>query len=97
MNGSGLLLIYNEELWEILDDWVAKLAEERFMEILPILRRTFSEFSPPERQKMLDLAKQTKQRVKKGKDWKSDINEERARKIMPTLELVLGLSRQLPK
>ena len=97
LNGSGLLLIYNEALWEILDDWVSKLPEERFMEILPILRRTFSEFSPPERQKMLDLAKQTKKRVKKGKDWKSTINEERAKKVMPTLELVLGLNRQLPK
>lgn len=57
LHGSGLLLIYNPQLWSILDNWISQLKEEAFMEILPLLRRTFANFPPPERQKMLELAK----------------------------------------
>ncbi len=56
LNGSGLLLIHNETLWQILDEWVEEIEMERLKELLPILRRTFSNFSPSERQKMLALA-----------------------------------------
>ena len=56
LNGSGLLLIHHEALWRILDEWVEEIEMERLMELLPILRRTFSNFSPSERQKMLGLA-----------------------------------------
>lgn len=55
--GSGLLLLHHAELWQTLDGWVRDLSEEHFTELLPLLRRTFSQFSDPERQKMLDLAK----------------------------------------
>ena len=55
--GSGLLLLHHRELWMILDDWMGSFSEEAFVDTLPLLRRTFSQFSPPERQKMLDLAK----------------------------------------
>jgi hypothetical protein len=57
LHGSGLLLVHFQELWKILDAWVGDLEEENFKELLPLLRRTFSQFSEPERQKMLDLAK----------------------------------------
>lgn len=56
--GSGLLLLLHAELWSTVDDWVKEQGEETFTELLPLLRRAFSRFSAPERQKMLDLAKQ---------------------------------------
>lgn len=55
--GSNLLLLHHAELWQILDTWIRDLQEENFTELLPLLRRTFSQFSTPERQKMLNLAK----------------------------------------
>jgi hypothetical protein len=56
LSGSGLLLIHQPLLWQILDDWVQEIPMEDLHELLPLLRRTFSRFSPPERQKILDLA-----------------------------------------
>ena len=56
LNGSGLLLIHQAALWEILDTWVEEIEMERLKELLPVLRRTFSKFSPSERQKMMGLA-----------------------------------------
>ena len=55
--GSGLLLIHTPVLWKILDEWITELPIENFQSLLPLLRRTFSEFTHPERQKMMALAK----------------------------------------
>lgn len=57
LQGSGLLLVHHLELWQILDDWLAQLAQEEFQEVLPLLRRAFSNFTPSERQKMLHRAR----------------------------------------
>ena len=57
LNGSGLLLLHYPDLWDILNDWVRNLNDDFFREILPVLRRTFSRFTEPERGKMLDLSK----------------------------------------
>lgn len=56
LHGSGLLLIHHPELWQLLDYWLDELPMETFTEVLPLLRRTFSNFTAPERQKMLQLA-----------------------------------------
>ena len=45
LHGSGLLLLHNETLWEILDQWVAADGEA-FNPLLPLLRRTFAQFLP---------------------------------------------------
>jgi hypothetical protein len=55
---SGLLLIHNIALWQILNQWLLSLDSAIFVEMLPILRRTFSRFSTAERQKMLTRATQ---------------------------------------
>lgn len=87
LHGSGLLLIYNPNLWMILDDWVAALPEATFMEIVPILRRTFSKFPEPERQKMLTLAKgETAVNERTGNAW--ELDEERANIMLPTLKML---------
>ncbi len=92
LNGSGLLLIHQENLWQIMDEWLANLEAERFMEILPVLRRTFSKFSHPERQKMMALAKRGKLSTTTRKEENlMAINQERVAKVLPTLKLLLDL------
>ena len=52
--GSELLIIHDRDLWQLLDDWITQLHDERFLSILPLLRRTFSSFSEAARAKMHD-------------------------------------------
>jgi hypothetical protein len=47
--GGGLLLVHDRELLGVLDEWLADLPAADFLEVLPLLRRTFAEFSHPER------------------------------------------------
>lgn len=57
LHGSGLLLLHYPPLWEALDGWVDALKMDQLVDLLPILRRTFSRFSSAERAKMLELAR----------------------------------------
>ena len=48
-SGGGLLLVHDGDLLGVLDEWVASLGAEDFVEVLPLLRRTFGGFAGPER------------------------------------------------
>lgn len=58
LHGSGQLLFHYPPLWVLVNDWVAGLAWADFEEILPLLRRTFADFSVFDRQRLLRLARQ---------------------------------------
>jgi hypothetical protein len=49
LTGGALLLIHDTALLSLLDAWLAGLRPEAFTEVLPLLRRTFSAYSRPER------------------------------------------------
>jgi hypothetical protein len=90
LQGSGLLLLHNYALWNLLDGWVDELSEDNFNEVLPLLRRTFSRFPQPERERMLDLAKQG-QVVFSKKQNEDEFDEERAVIVLPTVRVLLGI------
>ncbi|HMW01493.1 MAG TPA: DUF5682 family protein, partial [Acidobacteriota bacterium] len=52
LKGSGLLLLHDTALWNILDRWVTTLHSDMFLALLPLLCRTFSTFTVPERRQM---------------------------------------------
>jgi Mg/Co/Ni transporter MgtE len=61
--------------------------EPTFRETLPMLRRTFSRFPAPERERMLGLAKQGQvvERVAEVVDYEED----RAGRVMPVVKQLL--------
>lgn len=90
LHGSGLVLIYHPALWQILDQWVSNLPLSHFEEVLPVLRRTFSSFPPPERIKMLALAKKGTTAALPSFE-EADLAD-RAELVWPTMQLLLGLN-----
>jgi Family of unknown function (DUF5682) len=91
LNGSGLLLIHNESLWRILDEWVDELEMARIQELLPILRRIFANLSPSERQKLLALTQKLSDNAFISPPPYFDVlfDEKRAAKIRDTLQRFL--------
>jgi len=93
LRGSGLLLLHNEALWQILDTWVAQIASDTFPQLLPLLRRTFSTFSTPERRQMGErAARRGPATATKVSDTGDDVDVERANRVLPLLAQLLGLS-----
>jgi len=92
LRGSGLILLHNEDLWHILNEWVRSVKSEVFPQLLPLLRRTFSTFTAPERSQIGALAR----RSAGGRSTLSSIasttlDEDRARKVLPLVAQILGL------
>lgn len=95
LRGSGLILLHNEELWRILDEWVRSVKSETFPQLLPLLRRTFSTFSAPERSQIGALARRgASGQSTRAAAGSSTIVEERARKVLPLVAQLLGLEYQ---
>ncbi len=92
LQGSGLLLLHNRDLWNLIDTWIDELAEESFNDVLPLLRRNFSRFPPPERERMLDLAKQGQLAVMEKEENDYDVN--RAEVVVPVVRALLGMSNE---
>jgi len=92
LGGSGMLLLHTDSLWNIVDGWVCSLSEEAFVDVLPLLRRTFATFAAPERRMMGE-------RVKRGDASSApravaprgdDIDAARADTVLPLLALILA-------
>ncbi|MCB0614803.1 MAG: hypothetical protein KDC75_15915, partial [Phaeodactylibacter sp.] len=59
---------------------------------LPLLRRAFSNFTPPEREKMLRMARTEPQKTaKEDSAVAPPFDQNRAKKVLPTVRLLLGL------
>ncbi|MFV0254323.1 MAG: DUF5682 family protein [Beutenbergiaceae bacterium] len=56
LTGDALLLLYDDRLLAVINDWVNAVADERFEDLLPLVRRTFSQFSNAERRQLAAAA-----------------------------------------
>ena len=90
LKSSGTILLLDDQLWDLVNSWLATLNDGSFMELLPILRRTFSEYSLPERRKLGEKAKRTSA-VKRVNAESEAFNGEDARKVIPLIERLLGI------
>jgi len=88
--GSGLVLLHQPQLWNLLDSWLCSLTVDHFTEVLPLLRRTFSTFAPPERRQMGELAKRGGGAASVAAPVEEDIDEARASRLLPTFAALLG-------
>ncbi len=99
LQGSGLLLLHQDTLWKALDSWLSELSGETFVAVLPLLRRAFTGFQPPERRKMGEKVKylhlaQTHSPVSSRVGAHSgdrEIDQENANLVLPVLAQILGV------
>ncbi len=93
LKGSGLLLIHNEKLLNLIDNWVLSLTEENFLSILPIVRRNFSDFSNAEKRQIGEIIKKTdkSETISNSEKIILGFSVERAKSILPVLSELLGI------
>ncbi|GAA2539955.1 DUF5682 family protein [Winogradskya consettensis] len=87
LSGGGLLLVHDEALLELLDQWLADIPADAFDDVLPLLRRTFGAFATGERRAIGE-------RVAGGASRSGGeplvLDHERAARVLPTLRALLG-------
>jgi hypothetical protein len=95
LKGSGTILIIDNKLWSLVDQWVKNLSEEDFIALLPLMRRTFSQFSHAERRKIGEKAKKgDSDSVTLDIGATENIDRERAMNAIPVVAQLLGINRK---
>ena len=91
LGGSGTVLVHDTELLGLIDNWLTVLDGEAFVEVLPLLRRTFGTFEVAER-------RQIGERVRRGTaefdaDGDESLDAERVAAGLHTIAQLLGAGR----
>jgi hypothetical protein len=88
LSGSGTVLIHDDRLRTVLDDWLRSVPEEHFLRVLPLLRRTFANFPHGER-RVLGERLRSKSSVPK-EVARGDFDEAAAKSLLPVLNRIWG-------
>ncbi|MDX2543940.1 DUF5682 family protein [Streptomyces sp. WI04-05B] len=98
-SGGGMLLVHDEGLLGLVDDWLTRVPAEAFTDVLPLLRRTFSAYEPGVRRTLGELVRRGP--GKRGSavtgaagmpGFAPDLDARRADAVLPVLRLLLGPS-----
>jgi hypothetical protein len=87
--GGGLLLVHDEALLELLDDWLADIPAAAFGDVLPLLRRTFGSFDAGERRQIGERVAGARA-ADAGAAGGLGFDPARADQVLPTLSALLG-------
>ncbi len=96
LRGSGMGLLHQDALWQVMDLWLAGLPADVFTEMLPLVRRSFSGFSPAERRQMGDKMKRLSSTNGAAAHLPPTVSVElhpaRSRLPLPVLAHILGVT-----
>lgn len=91
LRGSGLLLIHDDRIWQMVDQWLVGLNAEHFMTVLPLVRRTFGDFAVGERRMMGEKVKQGAARPGSSTDRQQAFDHAAGLAALPVVLQLLGL------
>ncbi len=91
LKSSGTVLLIDEDLWELVNSWMNALSPTDFTTLLPILRRTCSDFTPAERRKIGEKAKYGINATENSAETQAHFNEAEAEKVIPLLWTLIGI------
>lgn len=99
-SGGGMLLVHDERLLGLVDAWLTGVSAEAFTDVLPLLRRTFSEYEPGVRRTLGELVRRGPgERGGAGvggagmPGFADEFDVGRADAVVPVVRLLLGLDR----
>jgi hypothetical protein len=99
LTGDGLLLVHDERLLRLVDGWLTGIPADAFVEVLPLLRRTFSEYPAPQRRQIGERAVRLGNGSGPGGadptagGSGAGVDADRADLVLPTVAALLGWDR----
>ncbi len=87
LSGGGLLLVHDPRLLALVDAWLTGLGGEQFIEVLPLLRRTFGGFAVPERRAIGERVRAGERHAEAAE---AELDERRAAAAAKTVLAILG-------
>jgi len=100
LNRNAMVLLHDETVWGLVDAWLESLTDAHFMQVVPLVRRSFAAFSASERHDLGQRARRGRQSglgaasaltTGAGTGMGTDVDAERAALAIPLLRLILGI------
>lgn len=88
LTGQALLLIHEQQLWQIVNSWIKQIPEQQFIDLLPILARTAASFEPAEAQQILQKVTHA-ERTHEQRPIENDLDLQRAHDVLLHLQQYL--------
>ncbi|PPC78914.1 hypothetical protein C4K68_02620 [Pokkaliibacter plantistimulans] len=90
LHQGGMVLLHDDALWQLVNEWLLSLSEEHFLHVLPLVRRRLSEFSPHERRQLAERARHGAPR--QPSSLQLELDQQRAALTLPLLRQLLGVA-----
>ena len=92
LRGNATILLYDNRIWNLLYAWISSVNGIVFLELLPMLRRAFSQFEFAERRQIGEKAKQGLVKTDTSRNIVNveNIDKERAEGILPVVKMLMG-------
>jgi hypothetical protein len=94
LSGSGSILVHDDELRGLLNDWVGQVNPEHFVQVLPLLRRTFAEFSSAERRQIGERLASSNGGSVETTMQSHEFDAASAKRIIPVLQRIWNIGVQ---
>jgi hypothetical protein len=89
--GGALLLVHDDRLLRVIDEWLAAIPVDTFTEVLPLLRRTFGAFAGPERRAIGERASALSVHSGQNATAVEEVDVRRAEAALPVIARLLGV------
>jgi hypothetical protein len=95
-SGGGILLVHDERLLALVDNWLTGVPPDAFTDVLPLLRRTFSAYEPGVRRTLGGLVRRgpaaggAPESRTAPPGFGTGLDEARADAVLPVLRMLLG-------
>ncbi|GGR71624.1 hypothetical protein GCM10010252_07580 [Streptomyces aureoverticillatus] len=95
--GGGMLLVHDERLLGLVDAWLTGVSGDAFVDVLPLLRRTFAAYEPGVRRTLGELVRRGPGQsgaallTEGAPGFAAELDQERADSVLPVVGLLLGL------
>ncbi|MEH3143798.1 MAG: DUF5682 family protein [Methylobacterium frigidaeris] len=90
LEDSGAVLVHGQGLLGVVDEWLRGLPPETFVELLPLVRRTFATIPAPERRAIGEALARPGGAGPGAEAGPETFDARRAAKVLPILRLLLG-------
>lgn len=99
--GGGLLLVHDERLLGLVDQWLAGVSGDAFVDVLPLLRRTFGAYESGVRRTLGELVRRgpghsgvAVPSAEGASGFAVELDQGRADAVLPVVGLLLGLGEE---
>lgn len=91
LNRNANVLLHSDAVWLLIDHWLTGLADEHFVQVIPLVRRTFAQFESADRRDLGERVKRPHAQTRTAAAapaW----NDALAQRALPMLRELFGVS-----